>query len=952
MATKISPLQKLYFAWDLTHKKSVSDDARFTGVLSEAKVDLNPHQVEAALFAFKSPLSKGAILADEVGLGKTIEAGIILSEMWAVHKRKILIIVPASLRNQWNLELMEKFYLPSMILLSENYQAYKSAGINVLNSGEDIIICSYNFAAKYADDISNVRWDLVVIDEAHKLRNVYKKSVKLSNILRRALMPYKKVLLTATPLQNNLKELQGLICMVDGEFFYSLDSFDKQYNAVSTRDSSRYGELKERLQRIVHRTLRQQVQEYVNYTKRSAMVENYQPTPAEIELYKRVDAYLKRDIIHAIHPMALPMLSLIIRKILSSSAYALSFTLGKLINKLEYYKNDGLVIDNVSDFCEDVELTEIEEYEDDDNEDIPDSCEYVDYSVDGEIKELRYCQDLAQNIRTETKAVKLIDALGVAFERIAKLGGNRKALIFTESRKTQEYLKNFLQEHGYRDKVVCFNGENNDFTSKCIYENWLNRHHGTPRISGNREIDKKQAIVDYFKSDADILIATEAGAEGINLQFCSLVVNYDMPWNPQRIEQRIGRCHRYGQKHDVVVVNFVNESNEADKRVYELLDSKFNLFEGVFGCSDEVLGALDSSVGFERKLNLIYQKCRTAEEIEAAFDELQKELEEEIAERMKRTHRSLLENFDEEVLQKLKLREKIDGDRVNAYNRTLWLLSTSVLSDKITNVDDAKMTFDLLVSPSDSIPVGKYVISKDCGEANQLRLMSPLGEYIVSEALKSNRETLALHFNQEVLPYRKSLLVDRKGTSGIAHVHIVKSWNEHDSQENLICCCVTDDGEILPDDFVKALLQVPPQEYCSAVIDESLSMYDELERRVEKLQEELSEKTNEYVIFEIDKIEAWEEDMIYKLEEEVINLRHEHEAIKRQIRKERIANIKLQLKEREAVLARELRAKQQELFEKQDECSRHADELTKKLRNSMQNQTSVEHLFSFKWSLI
>ena len=130
-------------------------------------------------------------------------------------------------------------------------------------------------------------------------------------------------------------------------------------------------------------------------------------------------------------------------------------------------------------------MTEIEEYEDDDSEDIPDSCEYVDYSVDGEIKELRYCQDLAQNIRTETKAVKLIDALGVAFERIAKLGGNRKALIFTESRKTQEYLKNFLQEHGYRDKVVCFNGENNDFTSKCIYENWLNRHHGTPRMQGS-----------------------------------------------------------------------------------------------------------------------------------------------------------------------------------------------------------------------------------------------------------------------------------------------------------------------------------------------------------------------------------------------------------------------------------------------------------------------------------
>lgn len=111
----ISPIQQLYYAWDISHKKSVSDDSRFTGVLSEARVDLNPHQVEAALFVFKSPLSKGAILADEVGLGKTIEAGIILSELWAENKRNILIVVPASLRNQWNIELMEKFYLPSFI---------------------------------------------------------------------------------------------------------------------------------------------------------------------------------------------------------------------------------------------------------------------------------------------------------------------------------------------------------------------------------------------------------------------------------------------------------------------------------------------------------------------------------------------------------------------------------------------------------------------------------------------------------------------------------------------------------------------------------------------------------------------------------------------------------------------------------------------------------------------
>ncbi|MBQ8272665.1 MAG: DEAD/DEAH box helicase family protein [Tidjanibacter sp.] len=950
MAQHISPLQQLYFAWDLTHKKSVSDDSRFTGILSEAKVDLNPHQVEAALFAFKSPLSKGAILGDEVGLGKTIEACIILSEMWAQHKRKILVIVPASLRNQWNIELLEKFYLPSKILLTSNYEAYKSADISPLDKGEEIIVCSYNFAVKYAEDIKRVSWDLVVLDEAHKLRNVYMHGAKMASDIKRTLYPFKKVLLTATPLQNNLKELYGLISIIDGEFFSSVDTFDKQYNAITTRDNSRFGELKGRLQRIIHRTLRCQVQEYVNYTKRSAMVIKYEPTPQEQELYDRVDKYLKRRVIHAINPIALPMLSLIIRKILSSSAYAISFTLGKLIAKLEEYKKDGMPINNIEDVVDDIEFDEDEElYED--NEYSDEYEPYVDYSIDGEIKELVECRKLAQQIKHETKAVQLIEALGVAFDEIEKLGGNRKALIFTESRKTQEYLKFYLEEHGYRDKVVCFNGMNNDFTSKCIYENWLTRYHGTNRISGNKDIDRKQALVDYFSTDAEIMIATEAGAEGINLQFCSLVVNFDMPWNPQRIEQRIGRCHRYGQRHDVVVVNFVNQKNIADNRVYQLLSSKFNLFDGVFGCSDEVIGAIDSGIGFEKKLNRIYQTCRTAEEIEAAFDELQKELEDVIRERLKQTHRSLLENFDDEVVQKLRMRQVDDCNRVNVYNRSLWLLAKSVLQSRISDIDDDTMSFTLISSPSDSISTGRYRLGKDNGCDHQLRLTHPLGEYIIAEARQSDTNSLSIVFDLDGHPIRKSLLEEQRGCSGISYVYKVYTYNEHDSQEDLICCTITEDGTILHDDFAKALLQVSPMHYSPIILEEDEAMQNIMQERLEKLKEDLSERTNEYIILEIDKFESWSEDRIYRLEEEVIALRKEHENIKRQIRKERVAKIKLALKEQETKLFKDLRRKQQELFDRQDDCAKEVDQLTEKLRKSMENKTEVELLFKFKWSI-
>jgi SNF2 family DNA or RNA helicase len=140
----------------------------------------------------------------------------------------------------------------------------------------------------------------------------------------------------------------------------------------------------------------------------------------------------------------------------------------------------------------------------------------------------------------------------------------------------------------------------------------------------------KAAIVDEFRDHATLLLATESAAEGVNLQFCSIVINYDLPWNPQRIEQRIGRCHRYGQKCDVLVVNFLNRKNEADRRVFELLDQKFNLFKGVFGASDDVLGAVESGVDLEKRIAAIYQDCRTSDEIRTAFDALQRELDETI----------------------------------------------------------------------------------------------------------------------------------------------------------------------------------------------------------------------------------------------------------------------------------------------------------------------------------
>ena len=469
----ISSIQLKYYAWDISHKKSVSDDSRFTGVLSEARVDLNPHQVEAALFAFKSPLSKGAILADEVGLGKTIEAGIILSEMWAENKRKILIIVPASLRNQWNIELMEKFYLPSFILESNSMDDAKS---QIIRGKQQIFICSYNFASTNADFLKTRKWDLVVFDEAHKLRNVYKRGNVMANVIRAAFQNYKKVLLTATPLQNNLKELYGLISIIDPQFFLSLDTFAEQYNSVSTRDAVKYGELKGRISHIIHRTLRNQVEEYVNFTKRSAFVQEYYPSEEEMKLYESVSNYLMREGTYGIPERQRPLLSLLVRKIMASSSYALAYTLQRFITRLEEYKTTGVVSSLLSCISDDFEGGN-DEYSIYPNDSQSENCSSQ--SLDNEIEELKgYCV-MARAIGVETKAEELLKALDVSFEKIKNLGGQRKALIFTESRRTQEYLYKFLSDNGYNDKIVCFNGTNDSEEAKNIYRLWLKQYAGT-----------------------------------------------------------------------------------------------------------------------------------------------------------------------------------------------------------------------------------------------------------------------------------------------------------------------------------------------------------------------------------------------------------------------------------------------------------------------------------------
>ncbi|MFC5559588.1 DEAD/DEAH box helicase [Ureibacillus thermophilus] len=460
-----TPYQSKYFAYELTKQNSSHSIGRLSQSLINATVDLNPHQVEAALFAFRAPLERGAILADEVGLGKTIEAGLIISQLWAERKRNILIIVPPPLRKQWNQELWEKFYIPSIILESKNFnEMVRSGHRNPFLQQDQIVITSYQYARNKADMLQKVNWDLIVFDEAHRMRNVYKKSNKIGRTLRAATAGYPKILLTATPLQNSLMELYGLISFIDPHIFGDETTFRRQF-ARGTKEMSEMDiiDLKQRIKPVCHRTLRRQVTEYVNYTQRIPITQEFMPTNAEWELYEKVSAYLQREQLFALPTSQRALMTLVVRKLLASSSFAISDTLLSLIKRLEQLlleleRGKTEIAAEHSDVYADVDEFDdtMEEWgEEEQSSYIGElSLDEMKRLIQEEKQELEAYYLLAKSIKENSKAEALLIALEKGFEKLRMLGANEKAVIFTESRRTQAYLREFLERNGYAGKIV------------------------------------------------------------------------------------------------------------------------------------------------------------------------------------------------------------------------------------------------------------------------------------------------------------------------------------------------------------------------------------------------------------------------------------------------------------------------------------------------------------------
>ena len=496
--------------------------ARKLGALAKSKamlpafassiIDIYPYQIAAARFAMRSQYIKGCILCDEGSLGKTYEALLIATQRWYEGKDRILIVLPINLVSQWVKKIENGFSIPYTVWSNEN-------GGSRIPESDGLIITTYDFALRQAGSISNKTWDMVIFDEADVL---FKPENKTVISLKSATASAYKLLLTPTPITMSIMDIYGLIHFIDDTVLPDANDFYKRY----FRKPENYPELTSWVSPFAFRTLKSQVTDYVNFTKRLPITIDYALTSTERDLYVKVEEYLALPKKAAYPDMDSYELNLMYYHVLSSSPKAFSKTVDKAISRL-------------------------------DNGD--------------ERNRLEEIKDIAEKAEISGKMQALLSALESCSAMLKHYKLSRKAIIFTNNLTTLDHLANWLSKKRY----PIITSHNPDY-------------------------------IERFRNEkVSVLITTDTAAKGLDMEFCPIVINYDLLYNAVEIEQRISRCHRQGQVSDVVVINMLSKENLSDVRILELINKRTLQFDGIFGMSDDILGdfgtAIDKTLAQVRK---------------------------------------------------------------------------------------------------------------------------------------------------------------------------------------------------------------------------------------------------------------------------------------------------------------------------------------------------------------
>ena len=668
-------------AENLVRVRRPDERERYAAAQRQARIDPNPHQIDAVIFALRRLREGGCILADEVGLGKTIEAGLVIAQSRAEGAQRILLIVPKSLIGQWQNELLNLFGIQAR----ENETNFFAPGVYLVGR-------EFAGSERGATPLGSAPpFDLAVIDEAHEifagLHKRYGRDGIYDEASDEALMAHRVrgflrstpvLLLTATPMQNSLAELWGLVQYVEptGTLLGDIATFRKVFCSDDDRTliPGQEHELKRRLAMVQRRTLRRQAQEFLDrpFTQRRCRLYEYAMSD-ERSLYDDVTEYLLEPSLLAFSGRQRRLLLIGFHRRMASSLSALAASLENVAARLRRLQQGLSADDSVTSVLRDLE----------DEEEIEESSEESNPPIDrealtAELARVESFISRARSLPHDAKARSFQEAIKVIFDLARNGRGSGKAVVFTESITTQEYLLKLLRNIGLGDEeITLFRGVNDHERAQQALGRWKQEEGARfpPGTKPSREVALRLALVHEFRTRSRVLICTEAGAKGLNLQFCETVINYDLPWNPQRIEQRIGRCHRYSQKRDVTVVNFIASDNEAHKLTFEILSQKLDLFGRVLDASDHVLHEPRTdapelmvtalSVELENDLRNIYSRSRTLDEVTreiAALRDKISDRREAFEKEYERTSQIIESRFDENVRRVFKrLREELPG---------------------------------------------------------------------------------------------------------------------------------------------------------------------------------------------------------------------------------------------------------------------------------------------------
>lgn len=849
------PIHRRFDAENLVRLRRSSEQRRYAASQRLGRIDPNPHQIDAVMFALRRIPEGGCILADEVGLGKTIEAGLVVAQVMAEGAERILIVVPKPLLGQWQDELYTLFGI----------SAAEAADDRCELAAPGVFLVGREYAGSAAGSqrlAAAPPFDLCVIDEAHEMfAGIYKRfdrsgaydegsgAAQTAHRVRALIGPAPVLLLTATPMQNSLVELWGLLHYVEptGTLVGSLPTFKALFCAG--QDGRRLvpgqaPELRRRLADVVQRTLRHQAQEFLDtpFVGRRAQLYEYSMSPDEKQLYDDVTNYLLSPRLNAFQGRSRQLLLIGFHRLMASSTAALANSLARVADRLRRMRQGSpaehaCIIEPLAGDLDDDELPVIE-----DDPGVADAA-----TIDDELRQVEDFVRRARSLPHDSKAHSLVKVVRSIGER---RGGNARLVVFTESLTTQEYLRDLLIEHAGVEagEITLFRGRNDSPRARQALRRWQEEvgGHLPAHTLPSPGSAVRLALVHEFETRSRVFIATEAGAKGLNLQFCDTVVNYDLPWNPQRIEQRIGRCHRYGQTRDVTVVNFLARDNETQRLTLEILTQKLDLFGDVLDRSDAVLyearsqrsEELTSALGpdFEQQLNRIWERARSIGEVEEELRRLRETMEERRRDldRIREHTTGLIETrFDDSVQQVFRriaadlpaTLDELDADLVRIV--TDYLRANGI--DHAAEVHEGRRL--IRIPACERLPGGLAEgLSVAAGHADALdgvdalHVTHPLVRAAVADARRSGSGTFSVRFR--LTAQAPEVLLRRRGARGRLALSRI-SYRGFEPEDRLVATAVFEDAAVLrPAEAALELLGMPCEDLPAALGDLSVTAAD------------------------------------------------------------------------------------------------------------------------------